>query len=387
MSLSAFLRVITTALVTLLARALIRRLVLAHPLDKIPGPPPRSLIAGHFPEIFASDGWEFHRSLAKNYGRVSKLFGLLRQRILYIHDPKALHHLLVKEQHTYEESIAFISTNKVIFGDGLLSTMGDHHKKQRKMLNPVFSTVHMRKLTPTFFGIAYRLRDVLTRVTADNPQEVEMVSWITRAAMEFVGLAALGQSFDPLTEDAKEHPYVTALKLLGPLGRSLIPFRQIVLPFFYKYKIGTPRIQRLLVGLFPMKKLHQMRDVVDVMHQTARSIFDSRKKALEDGSAAGDHHDVLSILMSENAKASLEDKLPDGEVIAQISQVPYYYSNIDADTLRLLAAPSCSPPWTLPQVHSSVCSASSQITRTPKKHFEQRYVRPKRRMTSQITIN
>lgn len=42
-----------------------------------------------------------------------------------------------------------------------------------------------------------------------------MVSWITRAAMEFVGLAALGQSFDPLTEDAKEHPYVTALKLLG----------------------------------------------------------------------------------------------------------------------------------------------------------------------------
>jgi cytochrome P450 len=54
--------------------------------------------------------------------------------------------------------------NDILFGKGLLSTLGssssllpfslslmkhegDHHRKQRKMLNPVFSTAHMRQMS------------------------------------------------------------------------------------------------------------------------------------------------------------------------------------------------------------------------------------------------
>lgn len=33
--------------------------------------------------------------------------------------------------------------------------VGDHHRKQRKMLNPVFSLKHMRDLLPIFYPIAY----------------------------------------------------------------------------------------------------------------------------------------------------------------------------------------------------------------------------------------
>jgi len=44
--------------------------------------------------------------------------------------------------------------NSVVFGEGLIATVGDQHKKQRKMLNPVFSTKHLRGMTPTFFTIA-----------------------------------------------------------------------------------------------------------------------------------------------------------------------------------------------------------------------------------------
>lgn len=34
---------------------------------------------------------------------------------------------------------------------------GDHHRKQRKMLNPVFSLKHMRGLIPVFYPIAYKV--------------------------------------------------------------------------------------------------------------------------------------------------------------------------------------------------------------------------------------
>ena len=43
-------------------------------------------------------------------------------------------------------------------GPGLLSTSGIRHKKQRKILSPVFSGAHMRNLTPIFHEVAQRVR-------------------------------------------------------------------------------------------------------------------------------------------------------------------------------------------------------------------------------------
>jgi cytochrome P450 len=34
---------------------------------------------------------------------------------------------------------------------------GEHHKKQRKMLNPVFSTNHLRDMLPIFYEISYKV--------------------------------------------------------------------------------------------------------------------------------------------------------------------------------------------------------------------------------------
>lgn len=49
-------------------------------------------------------------------------------------------------------------TNQPVFGDGLLSTLGEQHRRQRKMLNPVFSIAHMKRMIPTFFDITFQVR-------------------------------------------------------------------------------------------------------------------------------------------------------------------------------------------------------------------------------------
>ena len=49
------------------------------------------------------------------------------------------------------------SWDKVIFGPGLLSTMGSQHRRQRKVLNPVFSVAHMRHITPIFYDVGERV--------------------------------------------------------------------------------------------------------------------------------------------------------------------------------------------------------------------------------------
>ena len=66
-------------------------------------------------------------------------------------------------------------------------------------------------------------------------------------------------------------------------------------------RLGTPKFRRFVLNLIPWKTLHQLRDISDVIHNTAVEIINSKKRALEDGDEAvakqiGQGKDILSIL-------------------------------------------------------------------------------------------
>ena len=69
-----------------------------------------------------------------------------------------------------------LRANEITLGEGLLATMGkrvrfalnsthglnvsgqgEQHRKQRKMLNPVFSIAHMREMIPIFYDVVHRV--------------------------------------------------------------------------------------------------------------------------------------------------------------------------------------------------------------------------------------
>lgn len=45
----------------------------------------------------------------------------------------------------------------VLLGPGLLSTQRMQHKKQRKLLNPVFSASHLRNMSHIFYNVAHKV--------------------------------------------------------------------------------------------------------------------------------------------------------------------------------------------------------------------------------------
>ena len=61
----------------------------------------------------------------------------------------------------------FNSTTMLTLGPGLLAASGTRHKKQRKMLNPVFSAAHFRNITPTFLDVADRVRALIYALYAE----------------------------------------------------------------------------------------------------------------------------------------------------------------------------------------------------------------------------
>ena len=59
------------------------------------------------------------------------------------------------------------------------------------------------------------LLNILSRTSIPNlQQQIELLSWMSRTALELVGQAGLGYSFDTLEDDAAAHPYTGVLKQL-----------------------------------------------------------------------------------------------------------------------------------------------------------------------------
>ncbi|KAJ3903852.1 cytochrome P450 [Lentinula edodes] len=293
-------------------------------LSNISGPPSPSWFKGNYQQVFNPDAWGFHEFLAEKYGSMSRLHGPYGTNTLYTFDPKAMQSVLVKDQDVFEEEDGFIKGNLLIFGEGLLGTLGHQHRKQRKMLNPVFSAAHMREMIPVFFEVTHKLESALKNRLQAGPstQEVEILSWMGRTALELIGQAGLGYSFDPLTDEESAHPYSQVIKELFPTLIRLQFWQFNVLP--YVSWIGTAGFRRRIVKMLPWKDLHHVQDMIDYMYGVSEEIYKMKINALNAGDEAvalqiGRGNDLISVLMKENMKACKEDRLRDVEVIDQMN--------------------------------------------------------------------
>ncbi|RDB26333.1 hypothetical protein Hypma_006808 [Hypsizygus marmoreus] len=340
---------------------LVRRRVVKDDLDNIPGPPSHSFWKGNFSKVFNRNAWDFNRELAEQYGSIVKINAFFGDRQLYVFDPKALHHITVKDQHIYEETSAFLEGNRIFFGDGLLATLGEQHRKQRKMLAPVFSITHMRHMIPVFYDVAHKLRTAITTKVADGPQEIDMLRWMTRIALELIGRSGLGYSFDSLVDDSDVHPYSVSVKELIPTAFTLFAPRAYLLPTLVK--IGTPKFRRLVIDMLPFwKNLRKLRDIVDISHNTSVKIFEEKKALQEEGEEKllGQGKDIISILMKANIEASSEDRLPDSEVLAQISTLTFAAMDTTSNALSRILHLLATHPKVQDKLRAEVKAAREQ---------------------------
>jgi hypothetical protein len=80
------------------------------------------------------------------------------------------------------------------------------------MLNPVFSAGHLRDMMPTFYEVSYKvrvlinvfgllplstlstqLRDAIKSKSQGGPQDIDILHWIGRTALELIGQSGLGR--------------------------------------------------------------------------------------------------------------------------------------------------------------------------------------------------
>ncbi|KAL4249739.1 Cytochrome P450 superfamily protein [Abortiporus biennis] len=319
-----FLRTAILAFAAWVVWKIAHRFLVKSPLDNIPGPKSTSILTGNLSQMFDRHGWDFHREIGEKYGPIVKHNGILGQRVLYVFDPKAMHSIVIKDQYTFQPAKFFTESLRIGFGPGLLSVYGETHRRQRKMLNPVFSINHMRHMTPVFYAIAHKLRDAIALQVEGTAKDLDMLRWIGRTALELIGQGGLGYSFDSLTED-KPNAFGDALKNFLP---TVFQVQLLRYHFHYFTKLGPASFRRRLVEIIPHPLIQKIKDIVDTMQLHSTKIFDGKKQALKAGDEAvveqiSQGKDVMSVLMKANMEASKEDKLPEEELLAQVTTLVF----------------------------------------------------------------
>ena len=58
------------------------------------------------------------------------------------------------------------------------------------------------------------MRKTIVQQVSQGEKEIDMLSWMTRTALELIGQSGYGYSFDTLEPDAPPHPFYTSIKNL-----------------------------------------------------------------------------------------------------------------------------------------------------------------------------
>jgi cytochrome P450 len=287
---------------------------------------------GNLRQLFNAKGMPFHEMLVNEYGGVAKIHGFFGDQQLYVSDPRALHSIIVKDQDAFDETSVFIETNKVIFGPGLVATTGQQHKRQRKIVIPVFSVPHLKRLTPIFYSVAERLADVIDSESDKNSGSIiDMADWMARVALETVGQTILGYSFDPL-DSPHNNRYTSAIKELIPTLFKLSLVRQFA-PFLSQ--LGSPSFRRKLVDLTPVSSVQAVKNMSDVMYATAKELLRQKQNEVSLG-IVQDERSIIGALLKANEKASAEDKMTEDELIGQITVLIFGAQDTTASSLTRL---------------------------------------------------
>ncbi|PVG01578.1 cytochrome P450 [Serendipita vermifera] len=178
------------------------------PLRQLKGPKGRNYLFGHIKYVRDSvprGAW--HKQILQEYGHVVVYKFLFNQDRLMTTDTKALQHVLTNGM-VYQKPEEFRYSLGDLLGHGLLFAEGQDHKRQRRIMNPAFGTMHIKEMTKVFVDKSNELRNALNLLTPPGvaPSEgsdnewipVEMLAYLSCTTLDIIGMAGFNYSFGAL---------------------------------------------------------------------------------------------------------------------------------------------------------------------------------------------
>ncbi|CAE6507036.1 unnamed protein product [Rhizoctonia solani] len=154
---------------------------------------------------------------------------------------------------------------------------------------------------PIFMDVAKETTNAVNKEldSPSTPKEVDVFPWATAAALDLIGEAGLGYSFNSFAGERNE--YSAAIK---QVTQSLIKIGPLIQLIPYIHRIGTPAFRKWVLDLIPFKAVQKLRRAIKLQNEQAEEIIRSRQTLLSSGgdlsSETGRGKDIISLLMKAN---------------------------------------------------------------------------------------
>jgi cytochrome P450 len=122
---------------------------------RVPGP--RGLPLLGMAPWFRRDPLIFLRQLARDYGDIAQ-FRLMKLPVFLFNHPDYIRELLITRQSNFIKS-RILQRSKRLLGEGLLTSEGEHHLRQRRLVQPAFYRERLQSYAAIMAGYAARARD------------------------------------------------------------------------------------------------------------------------------------------------------------------------------------------------------------------------------------
>ena len=280
-------------------------------IRKLPGPKNESLWKGNLAPIFKAEPGAWHEEMVDRYGHVLMYRGMFGSNRLYISDPKALSHILVKRSYDYPKPGQTRGFLKQIFGSGILFAEGEDHVRQRRIMAEPFNQKYVNSYKTTFDDQAEKMLQKLKGEIDSNKDEdgfalIDIISWLSRTTLDVIGLVGFDHVFNSLDNPDSKLAVATAM-LIQPRGITvsgiMLQLASLYLP---------------LVGRIPNERANALKASAKLLNEAAQSIIDERKQMAMNGNL--DKNDLISRMIkanleTNNPKEMMSDEELSGQVI------------------------------------------------------------------------
>uniref|UniRef100_A0AAX7T5P5 Cholesterol 24-hydroxylase n=1 Tax=Astatotilapia calliptera TaxID=8154 RepID=A0AAX7T5P5_ASTCA len=228
-----------------------------------------SFFFGHSPTMLKAmknDGFIHDKFLewAEKYGPVYRL-NVLHYVSLCTYCPEATKEILMSPKYLKQKSVykrLFNLFGQRFLGDGLI-TARDHERwyKQRRIMDPAFSSLYLRGLMGTFNETAEKLMDKLAEL-ADSKTEANMLHLINCVTLDVITKVAFGVDLD-LLKNSSPFP-----KAIETCLKGMVTYLRDI---FFEY---NPKNRR---------NVNEVREACRLLRTTGAKWISERKAAMQNG--------------------------------------------------------------------------------------------------------
>src|SRR3954469_10396286 len=226
-----------------------------------PGPKP-SLIGSLIYRPGGADPLEFFTTLARTYGDVSA-YRMAGEQLFLVNEPRLIRDVLVTHTRNFTKSRG-LERSKRLLGEGLLTSEGAFHLRQRRLMQPAFHRDRIAGYGAAMVGYADRVRRAWTDgATLDIAREMNRLT-----------LSIVGQTlFDVDVEQQAAAVGEALTAVMESFWMTLLPFANVL------ERLPVPKLRRARLA----------RARLDAI--IYRMIADRRE-------SGRDHGDLLSMLLA-----------------------------------------------------------------------------------------